>query len=116
MINIMKIPMKPKNFMRILRTSGNVIGFAIALSVFSMPAYAEILLGVTRTSPAIYGGSNYSIDWNGAAAGGTYQYFETTEPNTRVVISFNAECAVMTAGSQKWVGIDIVVNPAGPTG
>ncbi len=55
------------------------------------------------------------MDFNGDAAGGQVFTFATSQANTRVVITFNAECAVDNDASH-WVDIDIVVNPAGPPG
>ena len=86
-----------------------------SIVMLSNIASAEILVAQTRTSAAIYGGSSYTVDFNGAAAGGTVFSFSTTEPDTRVVITFNAECAVANDAFH-WVDIDIVVDPAGPTG
>lgn len=85
-----------------------------ALALSSSNARAEILVAQTRTSPAVYGGATYTVDFNGAAVGGTTFNFSTTTPNTRVVLAFNAECAV-DGNSFKWVDIDIMVNPAGPS-
>lgn len=116
MANTREVPMRTIVLKKALKSFAGILCVAIAFFLLTLPAYAEILLGVTRTSASIYGGSNYSVDWNGASPGGTTKYFQTTEANTKVVISFNAECAVMTAGSQKWVGIDIIVDPAGNTG
>ncbi len=108
--------MQTSKLKKLLQLITKTVSIGAVLCTLATPAYAEILLGITKTSPTIYGGASYSVDWNGGAAGGVLHYFQTSEPNTRVVLSFNAECAVMMAGSQKWVGIDIVVNPAGPTG
>lgn len=85
------------------------------LAPWAGDASAEILVAETRTSAAIYGGATYSVDFNGAAAGGTTFSFTTTEPNTRVALAFNAECAV-DGSSFNWVDIDIMVDPAGPAG
>jgi hypothetical protein len=74
-------------------------------------ARAEILVAQTRTSEAIYGGATYTVDFNGASAGGTSFSFETTEANTRVMFIFNAECAV-DGSRTKWVGVDIMLDPA----
>ena len=116
MANFMGTHLPTINFMRSLKLCGRTLGMAVVFSLLTLPAYSEILLGVTRTTPVIYGNANYLVDWNGGAAGGTTHYFQTTEPNTMVVISFNAECVVMEGGNEKWVGIDIVVDPAGPAG
>ncbi|MGH8018371.1 MAG: hypothetical protein ACREIA_08785 [Opitutaceae bacterium] len=86
-------------------------GFAGATT----PGHSEILVAATRTSAAIYGGATYSVDFNGAAAGGTTYNFTTTEPNTRIVIMFNAEAACAGSPTQ-WTDIDIIVNPAGGAG
>jgi hypothetical protein len=54
---------------------------------------AEILVAQTRTSASVFGGATYTVDFNGATAGGQTFTFSTTEPDTRIVITFNAECA-----------------------
>lgn len=77
-------------------------------------ARAEVLLASSTTSAATFGGATYIVDFNGSAAGGTTHTFTTAEPNTRVMITFNAECAV-DGPETRWVDIDILVNPAGPT-
>ena len=77
-------------------------------------ANAEILLAQTRTGASVFGGATYLVDFNGSAAGGTQFTFNTAQPDTRVVIFFNAECAVEGEES-RWVNINILVNPAGPT-
>jgi len=93
----------------------NALSALCALVIPTHDAWAEILVAQTRTTPAIYGGSSYIVDFNGAAAGGEVFNFSTSEPNTRVVITFNAECAVATDAFH-WLDIDIIVDPAGPTG
>lgn len=94
------------------RTRGLVV--ALACSTVMTPASAEILLGATRTSASIYGGASYLVDWNGGLEGGTTLTFSTTERDTRIAVTFNAECTVMAAGYGRWVNIDILVDPAGP--
>lgn len=84
-------------------------------NIMSSEAKAEVLLGQTRTSTAIYGGATYNVDFNGNAAGGQTFTFSTTQPNTRVVITFNAECAV-NGDSFKYLDLDLLVDPAGPVG
>lgn len=88
-------------------------GFAMGATIND--ASAEILLAKTRTQAAIYGGATYLVDFNGAAAGGTEYTFTTAAANTRVILTFNAECAVEGNPTQ-WLDIDIVVDPAGATG
>ena len=90
------------------------VGLA-ALGLLVANASAEILVAETRTSPSVYGGASYNVDFNGDAANGVYFNFVTSEPNTRVVLAFNAECAV-DGSSLKWLDVDIMVNPAGPAG
>lgn len=84
---------------------------ALISTLWVPAAHAEILVAQTRTSEAIYGGATYTVDFNGASAGGTNFTFETTEANTRVMFIFNAECAVDGART-KWVGVDILLDPA----
>jgi hypothetical protein len=73
-------------------------------------ARSEVLLGVTYTEPIIFGGASYLVDFNGkGTAGGETFTFSTTQPNTRVVITFNAECAV-EGEAWKWADIDIIVD------
>lgn len=86
-----------------------------ALLFLNNSVWAEILVAQTRTSPAVYGGATYNVDFNGATAGGQEFSFSTSAPNTRVVLTFNAECAVEN-NSFHWLDVDIIVNPAGPTG
>ncbi|WP_027134185.1 hypothetical protein [Geminicoccus roseus] len=86
----------------------------IAACSWASAASAEVLVAQTRTSPAVYGGATYLVDFNGGAAGGTQFQFTTSQRNTRVAIFFNAECAVEGSPS-RWVNIDILVNPAGGT-
>jgi hypothetical protein len=87
----------------------------LTLGYFATAAQAEILLATSRSDPAIYGGAAYVVDFNGGAAGGDVLSFSTSQPNTKVVITFNAECAV-SGTSFNWLDIDVLVNPAGPTG
>lgn len=82
-------------------------------SIMSSEAKAEILLGKTRTTTSIYGGATYIVDFNGDAPGGQTFPFSTTQPNTRVVITFNAECAV-DGNSFNFIEVDLQVDPAGP--
>ncbi|MFO1419034.1 MAG: hypothetical protein U1E83_10235 [Methylotetracoccus sp.] len=86
---------------------------AVIAALASSECSAEILLAQTRTTASVYGGASYNVDFNGAAVGGQTFTFTTTAPNTRVVIAFNAECAVDGDGT-KWVDIDLLVDPAGP--
>lgn len=90
-----------------------VLGGFCALALSSSNAWADILVAQTRNSPAIYGGATYNVDFNGAAAGGQVFTFSTAAPNTRVVLTFNAECAVDN-DSFHWLDVDIMVDPAGP--
>jgi hypothetical protein len=87
----------------------------IAVCLWSSAANAEILVAATRTDAIVFGGATYLVDFNGSAAGGTEFQFSTGSANTRVVILFNAECAV-EGEETRWVDINIVVDPAGPTG
>ncbi|HEX9782275.1 MAG TPA: hypothetical protein VGA56_06020 [Opitutaceae bacterium] len=86
-----------------------------SLTLATSTGWSEILVAQTRTSAVIYGGATYLVDFNGAAAGGTTFNFTTTEPNTRIVIMFNAEAACANT-SFHWVDVDIIVNPAGAAG
>ena len=87
-----------------------------AIGVFAaVQTQAEILLARNNTNAIVFGGATYIVDFNGSASGGTSLTFATSAPNTRVMIIFNAECAVEGA-ENKWVDIDILVDPAGPTG
>jgi hypothetical protein len=99
------------------RNSMKGCGFAAAMAAGLLatgPAAAEILVAQTRTSHGIYGGATYTVDFNGAAAGGTSFEFSTTGSNKRVVLMFNAECA-HNGATTSYVGIDILVDPAGAT-
>lgn len=87
----------------------------ITSSLLFNSASAEILLAKTRAQPSIYGGATYLVDFNGSSSGGTVFNFTTSAPNTRVILTFNAECAVEGSPTQ-WLDIDIVVDPAGATG
>lgn len=86
-----------------------------ALALLTNNAWAEILAAQTYISPVVYGGASYNVDFNGAAAGGQIINFSTAAPNTRVVFTFNAECAVDN-DSFHYLDIDIMVNPSGPAG
>lgn len=89
-----------------------MVAAGFTLAAVALPARAEVLLAQTRTSAAVFGGATYFVDFNGAPAGGTQFNFTTAAANTRVVVMFNAECAHQ-GGTQNWVDIDILVNPAG---
>ena len=93
------------------------LAFLAALpgTMVASEARSEILATRTRTDASVYGGATYLVDWNGAAAGGTTVGFSTSAANTKVIVMFNAECAVEGAETQ-YVDIDLVVDPAGPTG
>lgn len=84
----------------------------LALALGPGAARADVLVAQSRTTPAIYGGASYLVDFNGAAAGGTQFSFATVLPNQTVAIIVNAECAV-DGGPDRWVGIDLQVDPAG---
>jgi hypothetical protein len=86
-----------------------------ALTLLTCNANAEVLVAKTRTSPIVFGGSTYSIDFNGAAAGGTQYGFSTSGSSTKVVFMFNAEC-VAGGDAYHWADVDILVDPAGPVG
>lgn len=89
---------------------------ALSLSmIVSTSAKADVLLAKTKTSPSIFGGASYSVDFNGPGAGGVTFNFTTNQANRKVVFMFNAEC-VVHGNAYKWVNIDIRVNPAGPSG
>ena len=72
----------------------SAVMFGVAALLSASPAAAEILVAQTRTTVSIFGGATYAVDFNGAAAGGTQFSFNTSAPNTRIVVLFNAECAV----------------------
>ncbi len=88
---------------------------ALAGVLVASDARSDILATRTRTDASVYGGATYLVDWNGATAGGTTVGFTTSGANTKVIVMFNAECAVEGAVN-KYVDIDLVVDPAGPTG
>jgi hypothetical protein len=99
----------------IIRSLG-VLSALCAFTLVTGKARSEVLLGVTYTEPIIFGGASYLVDFNGKGTpGGETFTFSTTQPNTRVVITFNAECAV-EGEAWKWVDLDIIVDPAGSTG
>lgn len=85
---------------------------AASAACWLSPAQAEILAAANRTTPAIYGGASYSVSWSD---GSTSLSFTTSAPNTRVAVLFNAECAV-DGPTTRWLDIDLIVDPAGPTG
>ena len=95
-------------------TMGLLCGALAAATVGAGAAKAEILLTRTNTNAAVFGGASYIVDFNGADAGGTSHTFTTGAANTRVVLMFNAECAV-EGGTSQWLDVDILVDPAGPT-
>lgn len=107
--------MKPTLKSKKAKISLGALSTLCVFSIMSSEAKAEVLLGTTRTSPVIYGGATYNVDFNGSAPGGQTFTFSTTKPNTRVVITFNAECAV-DGNSFEWLDLDLLVNPAGPVG
>ena len=90
------------------------ISAGLAAWLWTSAADAAVLVAQARTDPIVFGGATYLVDFNGSAPGGTQFQFTTSNPNTRVAIFFNAECAVDGAES-KWVDVNILVNPAGPT-
>lgn len=91
--------------------------FAATLAIGSTAgiARADILVSETRTTPIIFGGATYLVDFNGAAPGGDVLSFSTAAPNTKIVVIFNAEAAC-DGNAFNWVDVDIVVDPAGPAG
>lgn len=88
---------------------------SLATALAPVAARADVLVAQSRTTPIIFGGASYLVDFNGAAAGGTQFGFSTTAPNQIVAIIVNAECAV-DGGSNRWVNIDLQVDPAGAQG
>lgn len=88
---------------------------AMVFGISARNANAEILVAQTRTSAAVYGGATYTVDFNGAAAGGTTFTFDTVDPDTRIMIIFNAECAV-DGEVWRWLDVDILLDPAGGAG
>lgn len=98
--------------MRASRVNAVATAILFGAMAAASPARAEVLLAQTQTSPSVFGGATYIVDFNGAAAGGTQFNFTTAAANTRVVVMFNAECAHQ-GGTQNWVDLDILVNPAG---
>jgi hypothetical protein len=90
-----------------------VVALAALLTLSAHLGKAEILLAKTRTSPWVFGGASYLIGFSSAAD--TTHNFTTSQPNTRIVITFNAECMV-GGGPVNWTDIDIVVDPAGAPG
>jgi hypothetical protein len=97
-------------FSNILISAAAWLGF---VGVTTAASNAETLLARTRIDAGISGGATYLVDFNGPAAGGTQFNFSTQQANVRVVIFFNAECAV-EGEETRYVDLDIVVNPAGP--
>jgi hypothetical protein len=87
----------------------------ISVMTIAAEAQSEILAARTRTDAIVFGGATYLIDWNGAAAGGTSVGFSTPAASTKVIVLFNAECAV-DGEEWRYVDVDLVVDPAGPTG
>ena len=101
-------------------TIGVVSVFVVAfvLGLFGGEAEAVILLATTNTNAQTDAVAPFPptlLDLNGPAAGGTVLTFVTTAANTRVVIRFNAECAIAGA-TTNWLDVNILVNPAGPIG
>jgi hypothetical protein len=100
------------------RTSGATRIVVTVLTVlcvfhqFAGNAWCEILVAKTRTSPWIFGGASYHVGFANSADE-TFS-FSTSEPNTRVVIFFNAECAVQ-GNAYNYIDIDLLVDPAGAT-
>src|SRR3954451_6677940 len=69
---------------------------------YSHVAHSDTLLAWTKEIPTT--GAPFSGVFTGK--------FTTTAPNTRVLILFNAECAV-SGGPLQWLKLDILVKPAG---
>jgi hypothetical protein len=97
---------------------------AVLGGLWASAAGAEVLL---------FSGSGYNfrstfpsptiLDINGLAAGGTQFTFATTQANQRVVITFNAACAIYFpadgidhSSDFAELYIEILVDPAGPVG
>jgi hypothetical protein len=102
-----------------MRKKTNIRSLVALLGVmlaWAPEARADILLAQTYTGALIYGGATYAADFNGVdTAGGTTFTFDTFVPNTRVLIIFNAECAV-NGDTTNYVDIDIRLDPAGSAG
>jgi hypothetical protein len=82
--------------------------------LLSSEAWATILLATTNTIPQSSPPLADPAFLDLSSAGGlqTTFAFATSVPNTRVVIRFNAECAV-GGGASNWLDVNIIVDPAG---
>ncbi|MGH8615488.1 MAG: hypothetical protein ACREYF_26570 [Gammaproteobacteria bacterium] len=91
-----------------------LVAAGLSMLILSSNSSAAILVAQTRTTPVLFGGATYTVDFNGDTAGGQVFNFSTSSPNTRIVLTFNAECAVYTEAFN-WLDVDILVDPAGAT-
>lgn len=94
-----------------------VLGIVFAVGLLAGPAWAETirLLSynvVAQSSPGLP--NRYCLDLSPAAGVQNVLSFATPGP-ARLIIRFNAECAV-GGGTSNWLNDDIYIDPAGATG
>jgi hypothetical protein len=98
--------------------SSNIVHYGVRTALAAMvslaafgspfPVNAE-LLGTTTNVVRQLSSGTLIVDLNGPSRAGTDLSFKTSAPNTRVVVFFNAECAM--AGSLfNWVDINILID------
>src|SRR4051794_33871786 len=85
----------------------------ICVGLWAQGANAEVILFSSYAGEQEFTTSGL-LDFNGTASGGTTLSFSTTQANQRVSIIFDATCYV--SGVQSYAIVNIVVDPAGPTG
>jgi hypothetical protein len=91
----------------------NVLAMVFAVGLLAGQASAEtIRLGPTNVNPQGGGAAPIFLDLSSAAGLQTTFAFSTSAVNSRVIITFNAECSI-TAPPTNWLNIDIFVDPAG---
>ena len=93
-------------------TSAFVIASIASLCFMTSTLNAQILKDRTRTGAQTYDGGTHNVQWN-ANPGSHIVTFNTNQPNTRVFITFNAECAV-SGSESRWLDVNIMLDPAGP--
>lgn len=88
-----------------------MLSMVCGASLFAGQALADILYSGTninpQSMPPMANGAFLTLP-GGAAT------FSTTVPNTRVVITFSAEC-IVGGGFNNYLDINLFVDPAGPT-
>jgi hypothetical protein len=85
------------------------VGVLLLATLLATEAPAEVIASRTRTGADFFSdATNHFVPLNNT--GSTSLSFITTTDNQRVVISYNAECAVQAANFSTYLNIDILVD------